>query len=141
MCTKGLQNGGKREVRAAPESAPARRSCKKGCNVQSVHYLLCFKHIGPPRKGHFFSPVGTPKWGKNRVYARGRQKTSQKRGNGRRRDAKGGHMGAQGWPRVSKMTPQILPKFIDKRGPGPGAHPKGAKGTPGPPKSQKSKEF
>ena len=46
-------------------------------------------------------------------------------------------MGAQGWPRVSKMTPQILPKFIDKRGPGPGAHPKGAKGTPGPSKSQK----
>jgi hypothetical protein len=50
-------------------------------------------------------------------------------------------MGAQGWPRVSKMTPQILPKFIDKRGPGPGAHPKGAKGTPGPPKSQKSEDF
>ena len=47
-------------------------------------------------------------------------------------------MGAQGWPRVSKMTPQILPKFVEKRGPGPGAHPKGAKGTPGPPKAQKS---
>ena len=50
-------------------------------------------------------------------------------------------MGAQGWPRVSKMTPQILPKFVEKRGPGPGAHPKGAKGTPGPPKSQKSDDF
>ena len=46
-------------------------------------------------------------------------------------------MGAQGWPRVSKMTPQILPKFVENRGPGPGAHPKGAKGTPGPPKMSK----
>ena len=50
-------------------------------------------------------------------------------------------MGAQGWPRVSKMTPQILPKFVEKRGPGTSAHPQGAKGTPGPPKSQKSDVF
>ena len=52
--------------------------------------------------------------------------------------------GAHGGPRVGQglqNDAQILPQFVEKRGPGPGAHPKGAKGTPGPPKSQKNYDF
>ena len=41
----------------------------------------------------------------------------------------------------SQKRSKIGKQFVEKRGPGPGAHPKGAKGTPGPPKSQKSEEF
>ena len=110
MCTKGLQNGGKREVRAAPASAPARRSCKKGCNVQSVHYLLCFKHIGPARKSRFFTPAGTLKRRKNEVCVRGRQRTLKTRGKGRRRAENGGHVGARGSARDPKMTPKVFAK-------------------------------
>ena len=69
---KGLQNGAEMGLRAAPESAPARRPCKKECNVQSVHYLLCFRHIDPPRKITLFLPLDSPKRMKNRVYDRGR---------------------------------------------------------------------
>ena len=58
---QGLQNGAKMEVRACPETAPERRALRKGRNVRSVHYLLGFKHIGPPRKSHFFAPGGTLK--------------------------------------------------------------------------------
>ena len=65
----------------------------------------------------------------------------------RKRGAKGAEekqRGAHGGPTVGQglqNDSQILPKFVEKRGLGPGAHPKGAKGTPGPPKSQKSDEF
>ena len=97
-------------------------------------------HRPSPKKSLFLSN-GHPKVKKNQVCDRGRQKTSQKWGKGHPSGVEGGALGAQGWPRVSKTTPQNLPKFIHQRGPGPGAHPKAAKGTPGPPKSQKWEDF
>ena len=50
---QGLQNRAKMAVRACPETAPERRTLRKGRNVRSVHYLLCSKHIGPTRKSNF----------------------------------------------------------------------------------------
>ena len=49
--------------------------------------------------------------------------------------------GSQKSPKGSQKRSKIGKQFVEKRGPGPGAHPKGAKGTPGHPKSQKSEEF
>ncbi len=155
MGTDGAQGGAKRtkcapkvsKMEAKGRSGPPLNRHPRGDPVEKGAmcnpYIICYvsSTSALPEKVTFslqWAPQNEGKIGSTTEAAKKRHKSGATGAEERHR---GGHMGAQGWPRVSKMTPQILPKFVEKRGPGPGAHPKGAKGTPGPPKSQKSDDF
>ena len=102
-------------------------------------YAICalftmFQAHRPSSKKSLFPSIGHPKM-KEKLALRPRSpknitKLMQRGPKGSHRDAYGGPRGAPGLQNGS----QILSKFDKKRSLCPGAPPKGAKGTPGPPK-------
>ena len=98
-----------------------------------------FQALQPSSKRSLFPSTGHPKM-KEKSGLRPRSpkniaKVMQRVPKGSHRDAHGGPRGAPGLQNGS----QILSKFDKKRSLCPGAPPKGAKGTPGPPKISKIK--
>ena len=82
--------------------------------MRSVHYLLCFHHIGSSRNTSFLLPFCYPKVMKNRMLHRGRQKGLKSRVPGDTMTRHGVHMGphgfsgeAQGDPKASQNSSKI----------------------------------
>ena len=140
MCTKGLQNGGKREVRPPlnrhPRGDPAKKVAM--CNPYIICYVLTTSAL--PEKVTFSLQWAPQSEGKIRSATEVAKKRRKRGAKGAEEKQRGGTWRPKGRPGLQNES-QILLKFVEKRGPGTGAHPKGAKGTPGPPKSQKTKEF
>ena len=78
-------------------------------NVRSIHYLLCFHHIGPSQNTSFLLPFCYPQMVKNRVLHRGRQKGLK---SGRHHDAPWGPYGPPRVPRGGPGEPKSVSKFI-----------------------------
>jgi hypothetical protein len=137
MCTKGLQNGGKREVRHPLNRHPRGDPVKKDamCNPYIICYVSTTSALHEKVTFSFqWAPQSEGKIKSATEVAKERRKRGAK---GAEEKQRGGTWRPKGRPGLQNES-QILLKFIEKRDPGPGAHPKEAKGTPGPPKSQNS---
>ena len=108
--------------------------------MRSVHYLLCFHHIGPFRNTSFLIPFCYPEVVKNRVLHRGRQKGLKSEVPGDTMTRHGVHMGAQGCPGEVQGTLKACQNSSKIGFLGPGWPSRSRKAAPGSKKSPNLEE-
>ena len=108
--------------------------------MRSVHYLLCFHHIGTSRNTSFLIPFCYPKLLKSKVLHRGRQKGLKSEVPGDTMTHHGVHMGSRGCPGEAQGSPKAFQNSSKIEVLGPGWPPRLPKAPPGSKKSPKLEE-
>ena len=128
------------EARDPPKSGLVRGPRQKRHNMRSVHYLLCFHHVGTSRNTSFLIPFCYPKVVKNRVLHRGRQKGFKSEVPVGTITRHGVHMGPPRVPRETQGSPKTTQNSSKIEVLCAGWPPGSAKAPPGSKKSPELKE-